>query len=289
MHPLITVIIPCYNQGAFLSEAMDSVLAQTYENWECIIINDGSTDNTPTVANKYTTDDQRFKYICKENGGLSSARNTGLAIATGEYIQFLDADDFIHKDKFRAFVDILQDDPTCQLVICNFNIYQTKSGEFLAPYCDLSVPITLETIICNWDITFTIPIHCGIIKKDLIGSFNEDLKAKEDWIMWINIFKQIGTYYFMNESQAFYRGHESNMSSESLHMEKNTISAYNYIYSMIGSETLKDKFFLRYSSFFTALINHEKQTIINLKNSNSYKLGNFILKPISFIKQFISR
>ncbi|RYX81126.1 glycosyltransferase family 2 protein, partial [bacterium] len=92
---LVTIITPCYNYGKFLAEALDSLLLQTYSNWECIIVNDGSIDNTDEVALQYTAKDQRFKYINQKNGGLPNARNSALKIAQGKYIQLLDADDLL--------------------------------------------------------------------------------------------------------------------------------------------------------------------------------------------------
>ena len=93
--PLISVIVPCYNQAQYLDECLQSVLEQTYQNWECIIVNDGSPDNTEEVVKKWTEKDPRFKYLKKENGGLSSARNAGIKAAEGEWILPLDADDKI--------------------------------------------------------------------------------------------------------------------------------------------------------------------------------------------------
>ena len=90
MNPLISVIVPCYNQAQYLDECLQSVLNQTYQNWECIIVNDGSPDNTHEIAESYCRKDARFKYFYKENGGLSSARNAGISISNGEFIQFLD-------------------------------------------------------------------------------------------------------------------------------------------------------------------------------------------------------
>ena len=88
----VSIIIPCYNQAEFLEETLGSVLKQTHTNWECLIVNDGSTDVTEKIAQQFISKDQRFKYFFKENGGLSSARNYGLDQSTGNYIQFLDSD-----------------------------------------------------------------------------------------------------------------------------------------------------------------------------------------------------
>ena len=99
--PLISVIVPCYNQAQYLDECLQSVLDQTYTDWECIIVNDGSPDHTEEIAKKWVEKDTRFIYLFKENGGLSSARNAGIEIAKGEWIQFLDCDDILKKEKFE--------------------------------------------------------------------------------------------------------------------------------------------------------------------------------------------
>ena len=93
--PLISVVVPCYNQAQYLDECLQSVLNQTYQDWECIIVNDGSPDNTEEIAKNWVEKDTRFIYLSKENGGLSSARNAGIEIAKGEWILPLDADDKI--------------------------------------------------------------------------------------------------------------------------------------------------------------------------------------------------
>lgn len=94
--PLISVIMPTYNCGKYISLAIQSVIDQSYKNWELIIINDGSTDETIEICNNYLSKDKRIKIINKKNEGVSTARNIGISIATGEYLSFLDADDTYH-------------------------------------------------------------------------------------------------------------------------------------------------------------------------------------------------
>ena len=101
MNNKISIIVPCYNQAQYLDECLQSVLEQTYENWECIIVNDGSPDDTEVVAKKWLEKDNRFQYLYKKNGGLSSARNAGIKQAKGVYIQLLDSDDLLQKDKLK--------------------------------------------------------------------------------------------------------------------------------------------------------------------------------------------
>lgn len=96
----ISVIIPIYNVEQYLSQCLDSIINQTYTNLEIILINDGSTDNSEKICNQYKLLDPRIIVIHKTNGGLSDARNTGIKIATGDYISFVDADDFIDENMY---------------------------------------------------------------------------------------------------------------------------------------------------------------------------------------------
>src|SRR5690242_15999832 len=117
---LVSVIIPCYKQAHYLPTAIESLLAQTYDTLEIIVINDGSPDNIGEVMQKYQAD-PRIRLIEQVNLGLSEARNTGLAAAKGEFLQFLDADDWLHPQKIAHQVAFLEKaEPQTGLVYCNF-------------------------------------------------------------------------------------------------------------------------------------------------------------------------
>lgn len=105
MKPLISVVIPVYNVEQYLEEAIKSICAQTYKNLEIILVNDGSLDNSAKLCDYFATTDKRIKVIHKENGGLSSARNAGLDNATGEYVGFVDSDDYIANDMYEKLLD----------------------------------------------------------------------------------------------------------------------------------------------------------------------------------------
>lgn len=104
--PLISVIVPIYNVESHLRKCVDSILAQTYKHLEIILVDDGSPDGCSAICDKYTTEDERIRVIHKENGGVSSARNAGMAVAAGEYIGFADSDDWIEPDMFERLVGI---------------------------------------------------------------------------------------------------------------------------------------------------------------------------------------
>ena len=113
---LVSVVIPCYNQAEYLPETLDSLIAQNYKNWEGIIVNDGSPDNTEEIALAYLEKDQRFKYFSKENGGLSSARNYGVKHASGEFILPLDSDDIIKPEYLEKAIEAFEKEPHLKLV-----------------------------------------------------------------------------------------------------------------------------------------------------------------------------
>ncbi|MGN1326481.1 MAG: glycosyltransferase family 2 protein, partial [Clostridia bacterium] len=107
--PKITVIMPVYNVEKYLEEAIDSVIYQTYQNLEIILIDDGSTDNSGNICDEYAKKDSHIKVIHQENKGLSGARNTGLDIATGEYIMFIDSDDIFPKDACEKMLKFMEE------------------------------------------------------------------------------------------------------------------------------------------------------------------------------------
>lgn len=109
MNNLISVIVPVYNVEKYLERCIDSILNQTYKNLEIILVDDGSTDKSPKICDKYLDRDRRVRVIHKENGGLSDARNTGIQIATGDFISFIDSDDYIDINMYDSMMKILQD------------------------------------------------------------------------------------------------------------------------------------------------------------------------------------
>lgn len=107
MNPLISVIVPIYNVEKYLARCVDSIVNQTYKNLEIILVDDGSPDRCPQMCDDYAEKNSRIKVVHKKNGGLSDARNAGIAVATGEYISFIDSDDYVSDDFFECLLDVM--------------------------------------------------------------------------------------------------------------------------------------------------------------------------------------
>ena len=120
MEPLISVIVPIYNVEKYLNRCIESIVNQTYKNLEIILVDDGSPDNCPQICDQWKEKDNRIKVIHKENGGLSDARNAGLDIAQGEYIAFVDSDDYIHVRMYETLINVLLE-KDCDIVQCDFS------------------------------------------------------------------------------------------------------------------------------------------------------------------------
>lgn len=130
MEALISIIVPVYGVEAYLGRCMESLLSQTYQNLEIILVDDGSPDRCPALCDAYKAQDARVQVIHQENAGLSGARNAGLSIARGEYVAFVDSDDYVAADYIRALYELMQESEA-DITQCRFAYV---SGEPLESY-----------------------------------------------------------------------------------------------------------------------------------------------------------
>jgi glycosyltransferase involved in cell wall biosynthesis len=217
--PQVSIIIPCYNQGGFLQDALDSVLAQTHQSWECLIIDDGSIDNTAEVAASYARRDERIRCVRQPNRGLGAARNRGLAEIGGVYVQFLDADDILLSEKIELQLQILENQKAPALAYCDFyitdgtDLSRRLTNEFCEPR--LSTENPLLDIASRWETRLSIPIHCFLIQarffRDHRVAFDERLSSHEDWDLWMRIFQSDPVIKHVPEKLVVYRRHKDAM------------------------------------------------------------------------------
>ena len=236
----VSVIVPCFNRAAFLNDALQSVYEQTYKNWECIIVNDGSTDETEKIAIEWSERDERYKYYSKETEGVSSARNYGVDRASGSFIQFLDSDDIIAPNKLEIGMEAVSEMTKEQssVVVSNFRTFSRTKEETSDPYCTLAGEhLNFRNILVKWSV-LSIPIHCGLFDSRLFFDFRfpEDLKAYEDWVMWLNIMNKEPDVFFIDQPLAFYRRHPQSLTRNPQFMDENLKRAMKYVKTFINME-----------------------------------------------------
>lgn len=189
MNPKFSILMPTYNQANYLVASIQSILSQSYENWELIIINDGSTDNTQDIIE--TFNDQRIKYLIKENGGTASALNLGLEEIQGDFVCWLSSDDFYLEDKLQTDLDYLELHPDCQFLHSAMYCTDDKVsyiGELNTPNQLELPPPELQTstfFIHNYVNTITTCISRELYNR--AGTFNISLKSGHDYEMWLRM------------------------------------------------------------------------------------------------------
>lgn len=201
---LVSIIVPCYNQGEYLAETLDSVLKQTYQNWECIIINDGSTDNSKQVALEYCNKDIRLHYYNQENQGLPMARNNGIHHSHGEYILPLDADDTICPEYVELAAAVLDEHSEVKIAYCRAEFFGARTGEWCLPPFNMQAMLTENCIFCS-----------AMYRRkdyDTTLGYNPNMRGGfEDWDFWLSILEQGGTVYQIPKILFRYRKKEQSM------------------------------------------------------------------------------
>ncbi len=227
--PLVSVIIPAYNYAHYLPFTLDSVVEQTLSDWECLIIDDGSTDNTKDVAEKYTVADRRIKYFYKANGGLSSARNYGLQIAQGKYVIFLDADDMLENNNLKHLSEFLENQNGNNAVFGKFvKFYDDGTSEY-PWYQEYNYREGLQTdfhsrLVEKNSLPPCAPLSPLSIIKEHNLTFDESLTSYEDWDFWLKLSSYCNFYYIPGENAAArVRFHSGSMSTDNWRMEINQL------------------------------------------------------------------
>ena len=206
---LVSAIIPCYNQAHFLGEAIESILDQTYRNFEIIVIDDGSTDDTARVASRYTT----VRCVRKNNEGLSAARNTGLSVSAGDYVVFLDADDRLLPEAFEAGVNCLSDHPQCAFVYGHVSLVSASGAPLPCPrQVSVDREHYLELLRRNYIWTPGAVMYRRSV-LDAVGGFDPCVNASADFDLNLRIAR---SYAVRCHDKVIleYRKHDANMSGK---------------------------------------------------------------------------
>jgi glycosyltransferase involved in cell wall biosynthesis len=263
--PLISIIIPCYNYGKFLEHTLSELLNQECTSWECIVVDDGSTDNTREVAITYTRTDGRIQYVHQANAGLSAARNTGIRYAKGKYIQLLDADDLIDPRKLAIQAGFLEQHRNIDVVFGDSVFFKTEDeGNPRSGQRNFNNTGYLKTGGCGTELTKNlcinnfIEVSAPLIRKTVferVGDFDISYFTYEDWQFWFRCaFNGICLAYEPVEGTETYirYGHAS----------------------MLGNIKKKVQYGIKVRTF---IMGHLP---LKLKLYNSYRLGKLVIRKM---------
>ncbi len=199
----VSIIIPAYNAEKTLAETMESLLAQTYSTWEAIVVDDGSTDGTPTIAKDFAKRDKRIRTITQPNAGESVARNAGLSKTSHEWILFLDADDLILPAHLERMIAALSADATLDAMICGSARVASDGTLLIEPY--LPPAGDLFPVLAR---RAAFPIHACIVRRLLVesvGKFDTSLRNSADWDLWQRIARTGAHFGTIRDVLALYR------------------------------------------------------------------------------------
>ena len=205
--PKVTVYISTYNYGAYLQKAVDSVLMQNYGDWELIIIDDGSTDETPAVLAKFEGN-PKIRIHRQENQGLTKTNNKAIEMSGGEYIMRLDADDYLDENALLVLANVLDSKPEVALVYPDYYVV-SEDGELIR--------LERRSKVYEEDELLDLPSHaaCAMIRKSCLvelGGYNEDIPRQDGYDLWLRLIQRYQVYN-VNLPLFYYRRHPGSMSS----------------------------------------------------------------------------
>lgn len=223
--PLVSVIIPAYDVAKFIGEALNSALAQSFTDYEVIVVNDGSPD-TPELERTLAPYLPRIVYLKQENRGVSAARNTGIKAARGSLIAFLDGDDVWMPNYLEVQVKRIQADPSIDVLYPNVLLFGDSSledGEEFMTACPSNGEVTFEGLVrqdCNVS-------NCSIARKETLvraGMFDESLRSVEDFDLWLRVIKGGGRIVYHRDVLARYRRRPGSLTADPIWLSEHILT-----------------------------------------------------------------
>jgi glycosyltransferase involved in cell wall biosynthesis len=228
----VSVIVPTYNSAHFLSAAIQSVLAQSYRDFELIVVDDGSRDHTPRVVASFG---DRVRYLRQENAGVSVARNRGIAESSGRYVAFLDADDTWMPSKLQRQRDALEAEPTRRLCYSAFEVVDEKLSA-IEIRRSRRQGSALEDLLTRGNVVGSIcTVMCERALIDEVGGFDVTLSQCADWDLWIRIAART-EFIYLDEPLATYRQHGQSMSRQVRLLENDSLRLLEKGFGLPGIE-----------------------------------------------------
>lgn len=263
----ISVIVPVFNCAEYLPSCVDSILSQTHQNLEVILVDDGSTDNSPLICEQYQQLDSRVHVIYQPNSGVSAARNSGLAFATGELITFVDGDDTIDQDMYELLVRVMQEN-NADISHCGYKRIDNKSTLLVHDTKQLIIQSRVDALRYLIEGKLFIGSVCNkLYRRSMLEGLrlDEKLKNNEDILFNFEVFRRANVIAFADYAKYNYLAHNGTsacFSLPSIKKSEDTCMVNEIIYRGVQETNLKDIAGERYlrslSSYFR--VADDKQT-----------------------------
>lgn len=274
----VSVIIPCYNQGQYIKQAVESIQSQTFYDWEIIIVNDGSNDKTIDILN--TLDTTAINIIHTTNKGVAAARNAGIRVAKGSYILPLDGDDLIGENYLKEAVEFLDANEEVKVVYCNAKYFEQQEGLIVLPDFDIKKMLQQNLIFCT----------AMYRKKDWLECNGYDehfLTGWEDWDLWLRLINNNSQVYKLPAVHFYYRIKQEsrNAALKEDRLQQAEVQLYNKHVELYRKYYPKPVSLIRhYENLLRDREQYEKYKN-DLQHSVTYRVGKAILRPLNFVKQ----
>ena len=247
MDPLVSIIVPIYNAENYLEECIQSIQRQAYKNLQIILVNDGSTDNSSKICNSYAAIDDRIITLNQKNSGVSAARNLGLSVAKGEYIGFVDSDDFINENMYKNMINIILQDESDLCAMINYTI--KNPGE---KYNNITLINNVEAIKSLLMLEFPTSLWAFLYSKKSINNIqlNSKIHFFEDFLFNLEVLENVSKISLYRDNSYYYRPNESSTNRQSINDKR--LSSLE-IYDWLDNFILKRKnIFSNYEGYFKA-------------------------------------
>ena len=222
---MVSIITPAYNAEQFIGEAIASVIAQTYTNWELLVINDASTDNTAGIVKQFMAKDPRIKILDNTTTkGPGNARNFGIEEAKGTYMAFLDADDLWKPNKLQEQLKVLEN-TNANICFSSYELINEKGQHLNKTVLALDFLSYKKQLRCNYIGNLT-----GLYNAKKLGKiYMPEIRKRQDWVMWLRAIEIGGNAIGIKQSLAYYRIREHSVSSNKLQLIKHNFNVYNSV------------------------------------------------------------
>ncbi|WP_148558123.1 glycosyltransferase family 2 protein [Terrisporobacter glycolicus] len=303
----ISIIMPVYNKEKYLRDTIDAILRQDYENFELITVDDGSTDDSEIICSEYANKDDRVKVYHIENGGVSNARNIGIRYATGDYIQFIDADDTINQNTFNKYIEVLRD-KDYDVIFSSYNKVDHNQRILDRVNLNYKGDINKSNIIANFaenqfNTGYYGWISNKLIKRKLIKKnnieFDKSIVLAEDLDFFIKVYTYSESFYFINyytfnylqeaENSSFFQLKIDYYTQLLIHLRIKYFIEYNNNYNNDNRKILEQRIrdYIFYAVFYEELNREKIEIMVNKLYGNKKIAESLVLEYKPTFRNFI--